>query len=33
MTFGIYIPEDEIKNSRGQAFPGLYCLGGLSSNH
>lgn len=33
MTFSIYLPTETIKEQRGEAYPILYCLAGLSSNH
>ena len=33
MTFGIFIPQQEVKNQRGKPFPILYCLAGLTSTH
>jgi S-formylglutathione hydrolase len=33
MTFGIFLPDEEIKHQRGKPYPALYCLGGLSCTH
>jgi hypothetical protein len=33
MTFNIYLPEDDVKLQRGERFPAVYFLSGLTSNH
>lgn len=33
MTFGIFLPDEEVKNQRGKPYPALYCLAGLTCNH
>jgi len=29
MTFGVFLPDEEVKNQRGKPYPALYLLGGL----
>lgn len=29
----IYLPDIDVSDQRGHAYPVLYCLGGISSNH
>jgi S-formylglutathione hydrolase len=31
MNFGLYLPDIDIDGQRGNPYPALYCLGGLSS--
>ena len=33
MKFSIFLPEDSISGQRGNPYPVLYYLSGLSSNH
>jgi S-formylglutathione hydrolase len=33
MKFNIYIPDETIKGQRGEPYPVLYCLAGLTSTH
>jgi len=33
MNFNIFLPDIQIDEQRGNPYPALYCLGGLSSNH
>lgn len=33
MNFMLYLPDGNIDQQRGPAYPVLYCLGGLGSNH
>lgn len=33
MNFNVYLPDEEISHQRGQPYPGLYFLAGLTSNH
>lgn len=33
MTFGIFLPDEEVKHQRGKPYPALYCLAGLTCNH
>jgi hypothetical protein len=33
MNFGLYLPDIDIDGQRGNPYPALYCLGGLSSTH
>ena len=32
MTFNIFVPEDDVNKQRGEPYPTLYHLGGLTSN-
>lgn len=33
MNFGIYLPDFDVDGQRGNPYPALYCLAGLSSTN
>lgn len=33
MKFSIYLPDETVKEQRGEPYPVLFCLAGLTANH